>query len=540
MMRPRICGRGLARAATLGLVLLAAAAPPVAADDIAVGAVVKVEAREIYINLGGKKGVVDGAALRLKRPITLRHPVTRAPVKDWLPLGSATITSAGDSLARAVLDDDLRRQVMVGDLAEVYVERDETRTPPPPPPPRPTDTGPLPAIDPETAAVLAVWRSVAGQSLERRIAAWEGWLSANPRSTHAAAIREDLEALLAQREAAAPRRPTPGQVAVKLEHLGPSRGEAGRELPLVFVIDDPASLVSASLHYRTQGDATYRRELLRREGDLYLRATIPGDAVGAPGVEYFVEAATPRGASGAAFRSPTAPARVEVAPPPTVVATFARTRQRTRLSLMASYLDFGNLDDRQGDRTDRFYLGEIDVLYRLEGLLYGVRAGFGSYGGEGGRANQAWTELEPAPRVGFRYGYAELELRLPVKQGPPVGAAGRIYAGVGDEGLAMGLAGRLRLGDPDGANLSVGISTVQELGFYSELRLETRPDRRIPVGVSVGVTDQPGGGDLGARLAADLGWRALSWMQPTLRLSWQGRTAVHAGVGAGLGLVFDW
>jgi len=42
------------------------------------------------------------------------------------------------------------------------------------------------------------------------------------------------------------------------------------------------------------------------------------------------------------------------------------------------------------------------------------------------------------------------------------------------------------------------------------------------------------------RLATDLGWQARPWVRPTVRLSWQGRTAAHAGIGGGLGLVFDW
>ena len=473
--------------------------------------------------------------------MVLRHPVTRAPVKDWLPIGIATITSAGDRLAMAVLDPELRAQVAVGDIAEIYVERDEAAPPPPPPrAPPPVDTSPVPQVDADTATVLAVWRSLAGQSLDRRIGAWEGWLSANPQSPHAEAIRSDLDSMRAQREAASPRRPTPGIATVQLEHNGPSRGEAGREIPLVFVVDDPKAVVSASLHYRAWGDTTYERVLLRREGGMYLRGSIPAAAVAAPGVEYFVEAAVPHGDSGAAFATPSAPFRVEVAPPPAVLEKFAGTRHRTRLSIMASYMDFANLDDRQGDRTDRVGMGEIDVLYRLEGVIYGVRAGFGSYGGIGGYANRVWTDADPAPTRGFQYGYSEMELRLPVKKGPPVGASARLYAGVGEDGLSLGLAGRLRLGDPDSANLSLGISAVEELGFFSDLRMETRPDRRLPVGISVGVTDQPGNGDLGARLAADVGWRALSWIQPTLRVSWQGRTAVHSGVGAGLGMVFDW
>jgi hypothetical protein len=527
--------------ALLAFALTATSTGTAAADDVAVGVVVKVDTREVYINLGSGKGVVDGASLRLKRPVMLRHPVTRAAVRDWLPIGTATVTSAGDKLAMAVLDPDLRSQVAVGDIAEIYVERDEAKPPPPPPTPTaPPETGPLPQVDADTATVLAVWRSLAGQSLDRRIGAWEGWLSANAQSPHAAAIRTDLESLRAQREAATPRRPTPGRAQVQLSHEGPHRTEAGHDLPLVFVIDDPNTVVSASLHYRAAGETTYQRVLLRRENDLYLRGAIPGAAVAAPGVEYFVEAAVPRGESGAAFASPSTPAHVEVAPPPAVLEKFAGTRHRTRLSLMASYLDFSNLDDRMGDRTDRFALGEIDVLYRLEGVIYGVRAGFGSYGGIGGVANQVWTDAYPAPRQGFQYGYAETELRLPIEKGPPVGAAARVYAGVGDDGLALGIAGRLRLGDPDRANLSLGVQGVQELGFFSDLRMETRPDRRLPVGISVGVTDQPGQGDIGVRLATDIGWRALSWMQPTVRVSWQGRTAVHSGLGAGAGLVFDW
>jgi len=524
------------------LLTFALAVPGIAAaDDVAVGVVVKVDTREIYVNLGGSKGVVDGASLRLKRPVMLRHPVTRAPVKDWLPIGTATITSAGDKLAMAVLDPDLRAQVAVGDVAEIYVERDEAAPPPPPPkPPSPDETGPVPQVDADTATVLAVWRSLAGQSLDRRIGAWEGWLSANPQSAHAVTIRADLDALRAQREAASPRRPTPGRATVQLQHAAPSRAEAGHDIPLVFLADDPKTVVSASLHYRASGDTTYERVLLRREGGMYFRASIPADAVAAPGVEYFVEAAVPHGDSGAAYASPSTPSIVTVEPPPAVLEKFAGTRHRTRLSIMASYLDYANLDDRPGDRTDRVGMGEIDVLYRLNSTIYGVRAGFGSYGGIGGFANRTWTEADPAPTRGFQYGYAEMELRLPVKKGPPVGAAGRFYAGVGEDGLALGFAGRVRLGDPDAANLSVGVSAVEELGFFSDLRLETRPDRRLPVGISVGVTDQPGSGDLGARLAVDLGWRALSWIQPTLRLSWQGRTAVHSGVGAGLGLVFDW
>ena len=394
-------------------------------------------------------------------------------------------------------------------------------------------------VDADTAAVLQVFASLTGQPIDRRIAAWEGWLAANPGSAYAVAVRADLDVLRAQRAAVSPRRPTPGQSPIRLAHQAPTRTVAGRDVPLVFVIDDPAEVLSAWLHYRVSGAPTYTRVLLAREHDVYLRATIPAAVVAAPGVEYFVEGTVPSGESGAAYARPDRPAIVEVARPP-VADAFAETRKRTRLSMMASYLDFANLDDRAGDHTDRFYLGEVDVLYRLGEVIYGVRAGYGTYAGRGGLANHAWTTTDRPPVVGFQYGYAETELRLPVRGGPSFGIAGRVYAGVGEEGFGLGLAGRLRVGHPDGTNLSAGASAIEQIGFYSDLRLEAWPRDELPIGISVGVTDQPGSGDLGVRLAADVGWRALSWLQPTLRLSWQGRTAVHYGLGGGLGLVFDW
>jgi hypothetical protein len=102
------------------------------------------------------------------------------------------------------------------------------------------------------------------------------------------------------------------------------------------------------------------------------------------------------------------------------------------------------------------------------------------------------------------------------------------------------VAGRVRLGDPDATNLSVGVSGVQQVGFLSDLMLETWPAPKVPIGLSVAGTDQPGNGDLGVRLAGDVGYRLRPWVRPTVRVSWQGRTAAHAGVGGGLGLVFDW
>lgn len=531
------------RVLALAALGLAATAGPAAADDIVAGVVVKIDRREIYVNLGEGRGLADGADLRLKRPVALKHPVTRKPVADWLPLGTATVTATGDSLARIELPPALLAQVKVGDIAEVYVERDEA--PPPPPAPKPSEPArPLPQVDPETAQVLQVWRAVNGSGLDGRIAAWEGWLAAHASSRYADSIRADLEVLRATREALEPQVQRRLRAAIAFEHDVPAAADADAPIPLAFVTGDPASTVAATLHARVAGQRTYRRIELSREHGIYLRGALPADLAVAPGVEYFVEAVHADGTSVSAFATPDRPASIDIAPPP-LVARFAPTRRRTRVSIIGSYLDFANLDRRKNngetvDRTDRFAQTEIDILYRLDGPLYGVRAGFGAYGGRGGFANRIWTETETAPVIGFQYGYAEAELRFPVRKGPAIGVAGRFYAGVGRRGFGVGGSGRVRLGDADRTNLSFAVSGVDQLGFFTELRLETWPRERLPVGISVGVTDQPGNGDVGVRLATDLGWRARPWVTPTVRVSWQGRSADHAGLGGGLGVVFDW
>ncbi len=536
--------RRLAAGLALAMLVSGFEVPAVEADEIVAGVVVKTDAREIFVNLGSGRGVSEGAELRIKRPITLRHPVTWAAVVDWLPIGAATVTAAGGALTMAVLEPELRAKVEVGDRVEVYIERDDRPTgPTAPTAPVSVDPRPLPQVDAETAELLRLWRTLGGATLDRRISAWEGWLATHQGSIHAAAISADLEVLRAQREAATPRRPTPGQSTVGLRHAAPTRAVGRRELALVFVVDAPTAMTSASLHYRRRGATTYQRVLLRREGGIYLRGAIPAAEVAAPGVEYFVEAAGPGGESGAAFARPDQPQAVEVDPAP-LVTVFDPAPGRVRLSIQTSYLDFATFDRRtvdgaRVDRRDRFSLTEIDVLYRLRLPLWGIRAGFGTFGGIGGRADAVWTEANPPPQVGFQYGYLEAEVRVPAK-GVQLGAALRAVAGVGNEGFGTGVNARIRIGDADGDNLSASLGAVAELGFVSELRLETWPQRRLPVGLSVGVTDQPGGGDLGVRLATDVGWQARSWIRPTARLSWQGRTTDHAGLGGGLGLVFDW
>ncbi len=529
------------RVAVAVAVAVAIAAAPARADEIARGVVVRKEGRAVYVNLGHARGITDGAPVRFKRSVSLRHPVTGKRVDDWIPLGTATIGAAGDRLARIVVDDALAAQLALGDLAEIYVEA-AVAAPVAPviAPTATTETEPLPAVDADTASVLAVWARQSARPLDARIAAWEGWLAGHAGSPYADTVRGDLEILRAEQGELAPRRLGLAPVALPgaaLDHHAPTRADAGRAIPLVFVTGARAP-ASAWLHYRTAGAITFRRVLLARDGDVALRGQIPAEVVRPPGVEYFVEASAPSGASSSAFATPGAPQRIEVATPP-LADDFAATH-RSRLSISTTYLDFANLDRRAGDHVDRVSWTEADILYRVGGSLWGVRAGYGAYRGLGGDKDRAWTAAEPAPLAGFTYGYAEAEVRLPGTRGLPRDLALRAIAGVGLTGVGFGVEVKGRVGDPDATNLSLTIADIAEIGTFSDLRFEAVPRESLYVAMSVGATNQPNRGDLGVRLATDVGWRVRSWLQPTVRVSWQGRSVDHSGVGGGLGLVFDW
>ena len=514
-------------------------AAPARADEIAAGLVTRVIEREIYINLGAGRGLAVGAPVRLKRPVRLKHPVSRTPVDDWVPLGSARLAQVGRQLSMALVGDDLAAQIRIGDRVEIYLEGAEP-APPAAAPPTPADAAPaedLPAVDPATEEILALWASMNGQWLDARIAGWERYLAKRPKSPHAAAIREDLAELRRLRDLMrSPDDTLETEALGGIAHRAPRHAAAGEAAPLAFLIEDESGLSSAWLHYRRRGEASYKRALLQRDGDLYLRGSIPAEVVTAPGVEYFVEIATAGGKVGTAVGRPSAPIEVAVERP-SIASAFTGAHSRSSVTVRGSYLDFATFDGRSGERTDRFFMTEAEFAYRVSSWLSAVGAGFGSVQGEGGFADRRYDQDNRPEKVGFNYGYAEVELH---PRRSPVGLALRALSGVGQEGFGLGGEARLRVGDRDGTHVSLGGARIAELGFLSDLRLQLASIPRAPIGFTVAVTDQPNEGDVGMLFATDIGWRALPWLAPTLRLSYQARTVVHSGLGAGFGLVFGW
>ena len=520
--------------AVLAAVLAAAlgVSPAHAEDAIVKGSVVKIEFREIYVNLGDGQGVAGGAPIRIKRPMKLQHPVTRAAIEDWLPVGSATVTQAGAALARAVVGD-LVTAIRVGDIAEVLVSRPDAQRPGPAAPQAPA----APPVDPETREVLATFAAQTGQSLDARIAAWERYLSTHAASPYAASIRADLEALQALREQLGPAGAARSTGPLEpLEHAVPAPTPEGAAFPVVFVLARPERVASAYLHFRTRDRRTYQRALLAREHEIYLRGVVPAEVVQAPGVEYFVEVSTPAGDARLALGSPEAPVRVDVKLPPLTDRFGGADRPgRTAVRIGGEYLDFATFDHRRGDHRDRIAIGTLDVSYEIGTAVQRIGVGVAAISGRGGSRDQVWTDRQPPPKRGYNYGRADVEL------GWPTLAAGlAALAGVGRDGFGVGVEGRVRLGERRATNLQLLGQRLPELGWLAHARLGARPARDLLLGIAVGATDQPGRGETAAKLVTELEWIGLPQVALKIQGSWQGRSVAHGGIGGGAAAELTW
>ncbi len=522
----------------LCLSLLLISGHAVADDEIVRGSVVKVEATEIYVNLGKDRAVIDGAPIRIKRPVKLSHPITRQPIEDWIPIGSAIVTQAGGQLSRAVvgpLIDDIK----LGDVAEVFIDRPDKATPTPTPTPLPQVPN-APPVDPATAVVLTAFAQQTGQGIDARIATWEGFLSKHPGSPHVVAIRRDVEVLVALRDQMRPRSgPDASSVAVMLGHTAPTRARVGAAVPLVFVLDQPDSVAAAYLHYRVATDRTYRRVLLTREHDIYLRGAIPVASIAAPGVDYFLEVSTPTGGSGLALGTPSTPVHVDIKPPPSISDRFGPAAGRSAVRITGEYLDFATFEPRNGTRTDSVVNANVDFTYRIDRLIQSIGVGYGVLVGRGGFADREFSSMDPVPKSAFQFGYADLEFALNEK-GVRLSAGGKLIAGVGRDGFGLGVEGRFRIGNRDGANLQFIANAIEQIGFVTDIKFGVRPASDLGFAVSVGATDQPNNGDVAVKLGTEVEYFASPNISLLLRASWQGRTTQHGGIGGGAGVGFTW
>lgn len=541
------------------------------------GTVLRIDERDVYVDLGTDDGVAEGSELTLHHVIEVTHPVSGEVVRDRFPLGTLRAVVVGRQVAIARAPDHLHPRVAVGDAV--------TRA-----------SDPVQAVDPwarrtagddgaaealarrleaahaevdQASAVREAWRATLGQPLERRVEVWTAFLEDHPDTPFAHAIATEVGALRQRIREDAERRAVPPEDREALAsmqrlasiapvahggeplvHAPPLRAYEGASVPLAFAVAAPSRVQRAWLYWRSPEAPGFQRTELVASGDGYLRATIPGEAVMPPSVAYFVETLGSGEVEPApAIGSAESPRRVavdrSVEPTPPVL------DDRSRVTLFLDYVDF----DGVSQDLDQYVHTEIDFLYRFVQPVYSLRLGFGTMGGIGGPKDVIDASPEcledgayMCRKVGYNYAYAEIEERvgawfaimLRAQYGrayldrAPEESADRAFFG------ALGVRGRLRFGSEQRSNLVLGAATTRHLGSLYEGAFTWDVVPRFPIVLSVQVTDQPVLEDYGVRLLADVGWRHVSWMYPSLRVAYQARDIDHAGPSAGLAVNFDW
>jgi hypothetical protein len=506
------------------LVLLLLLSTPVLAARPA--AVLRIEGADAFVDLGRAEASRPGERLRVYRVIEARHPATGKVLRDRFLLGEAEVLEAGETLSRIAVPDEVLAQLEVGDEVEPVQASAPREAPatslPSQAPSAATAAGPT---DAERTALRAAWNAAVKLAPAERARVWEDFLATWPQTDLVGPLRAEIALL---KEAAGSKRPTAEPVAPVLYVRAPTRVFTFESITVSLTSLSGPTPKAAMVHWREKGAPTFRTVHLEPEPYGHLRAQLPVSPAPLPGVEYYVEAVLPSGATLAAAGRATAPQHIEVVKPPKDERLDLHDRSRVRLS--NEYVDFNRFKG-----NDVYNLFEADFLYRVHTVVHAVRVGFGSYRGVG-TPKSLLDSGEPGSPVGYTYGFGELELRLH----PALALLLKGSAGVTQQGLSGGVDVGVRLGSETGTSLLIRGARVANIGQRASLELAWDSVRDWPMSAEVVVTNEPIGEDLGVRLIYTAGRRVTSWLDLSGRVSYQLRDINHSGLGLGLGTTFHW
>ncbi len=501
------------------------------------GTVLSVQGGDVIVDLGRDRGATDDEVLELWRPYRLRHPVTGKVLVDRFRIGAVRLSQVRPTLSLAHAEGKLLHPVQVGDIVAAHA-------PPSAPKPLPKAEGggqPPPVEtttpqDPDARSLSALFDALAGSSPNLRALAYEDYVVKHPTSRYVRVLREEAAALRAAE------RRGPGPVREpSVRFSAPELAYAAR--PMDLAIEVKPSVAGAVAYVRAIGQTRYAPLPMHRAGPGYFAVTVPAANVVAPGIEYFIETTATDGHPAPAEGTQAEPLSLPVvlepkaAPPPGVHA------EATLLTDFAAY-DTRRLDDYawQTELTLSARFG--DTSFRA------LRTVFGVYRGEGGSLHDLDTlHLDPRP-VGLTYGGVEAE----VAPWHAFSMIARGIVGLQESGVTGGAQLFVRIGNDLGTNLLLGGEVLGGVGLRGIAELHLASIRRVPIVLRSEVTNQPagtsssgvpttqssGGGDVGARVIAQVGYRFTDALTVALRASYEGRTINHAGPGGGAAVTYQW
>jgi len=538
---------------------------------------------EVIIDLAASSGAKVDDLVQVWRALRVRHPVTKQLMTDRFVIGKLRLYRVGDNLSKAVMEGDFDAPPKAGDvvmlkqpktaIAVTPVEGADPKDQPgwddkasasageeDTPDASDDAAASEPAVAPpndEAHQVASLFESLRGQSVVRRIRAYEAWIREHPDSPYAkvmweeAAVLRQLVDLELSKRARKARQAQRRVSETRPRFVAPE--EALPNQPFSFGIRLEAGTEAAVFHARPEGKAGYATLAMKPAGDGYFRVTVPATQVQPPGLEYFVEQVSGKGQSKAVLGSAEHPRAVEVRdvtePEPS----------QPPLATIAVWSDYADYNRMRGDDVTWQTEGYFGMRFGDTGIR-ALRSGFGVYRGVGGSLEEL-DELElSARKVGLTYGYLEGEFGIT----DFIGVAARPIIGLKDGGITGGGQAFLRLGSDRRTNLMLGGEFLGGVGLRGVAQLELEVIEDWPLMVRSEVTNQPAGtssnrttvrpdrddfspdntsvevNDIGVRGIAQVGYRIADAFVVALRGSYQGRTINHSGPGFGGALSYTW
>lgn len=563
----------------------ALATSPAAAQQAPVieGTVLMLDGGDVVVDVGKARGVVDGDVVELWRPVKVKHPVTGKLLVDRFKIGELKISQARDVLSLARPQGALLRPVQSGDVVTIAGKAPLTVVTPTPLPtattpaskptttatarpaasgsgtitvdPRPAPTGPVEwgdepckEEDAEAKALSSLFDDLSGATPEARATRYEAWVKDHPKSRFARVLSEEAAAL---RVPAAPSSERTDAIEL-LSANAPTELVRGRAATIGLELVGP---VAGAVFYGALDDEpAYQPLPMTAAGPRYFRVTLPEARVTGKRLRWFVQGVLPSGKTLFVLGDSQAPRETRIVAP---MKASTPTPHEATAALWLDYADYNRL--RGNDRALQIegYFG-----LRIDDTgLRAVRSGLGVFRGDGGAVDELDAPTNPkSPRaVGLTYGFLEAEWGITHFWG----LVTRAIVGLGESGLDGGGQVFVRLGNDKSTNILIGGEFLGGIGLRGITQVELNMFPRFPMLVRTEVTNQPAGvtpsasalekqrdsngalpaagqADLGIRAIAQLGFRQSKHLTWTVRLSGQGRTINHFGLGAGMGVIASW
>lgn len=510
----------------IGLLFTGLLVPRTAAAEGHEGTLLAIDAGDLVFDVG-RSAVHKGQIVELWRPVKLKHPVTGKLVVDRFRIATVKLVDVQAVMSLGRVEQGSQRTPEAGD---VLVVPDDAPPATSPIPTNSTTSKPASAVTvvkplPEQEALSDLMASLQGTDITTRIRAYRGFVRAHPESPYARVLTEEANGLeRLDRKKAPVVKDVYYAWAAPLERMRPGA-------PQRYAIELDDRFGGAVIHVRRHGATAYRSIALQSIGPRYWSATLPGDAIEEPSMDYFVKKVKKDGAVFPVVGTAASPRGVDVDARP-----LSGKRDGT-LATLALSSELASFNVKKAN--DWVFQTEGAFGWRLADTgIRAVRSGFGVLRGKGGSLDEL-EKQHAAPRdVGLTYGWLEAEI------GIVHGASliGRPILGLREGGITGGAQGFFRIGNDLETNLLIGGEALGTVGLRGVVQLEWRTIPRVPIVLRSEVTNQPAGvgGDIGARAIGQVGYEVVKDLALSARASYQGRTINHAGPGAGAGVSYQW